>query len=69
MSDCYYCELNAIHPFHDDGSIADPLLCEDIGGGWETQKVVNNRELECASGRCICDETERKRDARVDSPR
>jgi hypothetical protein len=32
MARCYPCEVRIVHPFHDNGQVADPIMCEDIGG-------------------------------------
>ena len=53
--------MNIVHQWHDDGDVADPIMCEDIGGGWETIPFYEARQARCSTGTCICDEIERMR--------
>ena len=58
MAKCYPCEIRVVHLFHDNGIVADPIMCENIGGGWEQMKLLNRREELCSRGFCLCSITE-----------
>ena len=58
MAKCYPCEVRIVHVFHDNGQTADPIMCEDIGGGWGEMKLIGQREKLCSMGFCLCSTAE-----------
>ncbi len=52
---CYPCETRTVHPFHDNGIVADSILCENISGDWgKPYKLLERREELCGMGFCLC---------------
>ncbi len=58
MARCYPCEVRTVHVFHDNGQVADPVMCEDIGGGWGEMGLLGKREKMCGMGFCLCSTVE-----------
>ena len=51
---CFPCEVGRVHLFHDNGIVADPILCEDINSGQGRHKRLVRREELCGMGFCLC---------------
>ena len=59
---CYHCEIGVTHPWHDGGTPADPILCEDISNDWgDSRQLLARRDDLCGKGFCLCDIVERQR--------